>query len=234
MASIRKVAQSFKRLPFHPQWLLGQKKIPKGIETINGLVLDIGAADRWIEKYLPKNTSYIALDYPATGQELYAAKPSVFADAANLPFGDNLFDAIICLEVIEHVPDPHKVIIEIARVLKKGGIAWVSMPFLYPLHDAPFDFQRFTEFGIKHAAESAGLEVVSVEPAEHAIRTAGLLTSLAIAGGVYEAKGWRKYLLLPCALFAVTFINLSAWLLSLVWPDWKHMSHGYSMEVMKL
>ncbi|MFN3581813.1 MAG: class I SAM-dependent methyltransferase, partial [Pseudomonas sp.] len=121
MSSLQKLARSFRRLPIHPQWLLGQKKLPEGIEKISGLVLDIGAADRWIEKQLPKGAEYIALDYPATGHNLYGAKPTVFADASRLPFNDKQFDAVICLEVIEHVPEPFQVFNEISRVLKSGG-----------------------------------------------------------------------------------------------------------------
>ncbi|MFN3580523.1 MAG: hypothetical protein ACK4VV_08650, partial [Pseudomonas sp.] len=111
--------------------------------------------------------------------------------------------------------------------------AWISMPFLYPLHDAPFDFQRFTEFGLKRAAQEAGLEVRLLQRSEHSIRTAGLLFSLAIAGGVTTTKGWSKFLLIPFALAAITFTNLSAWALSYIWPDWKPMSQGFAMQVRK-
>jgi SAM-dependent methyltransferase len=233
MSSLQKLAKSFKRLPIHPQWLLGQRTRPEGIESVSGLVLDIGAADRWIEKELPKAVEYIALDYPATGHGLYGATPTVFADASQLPFRGAQFDAVICLEVIEHVPAPFQVFSEISRVLKTGGEAWISMPFLYPLHDAPFDFQRFTEFGLTHATKKVGLEVTRLKRTQHSIRTAGLLFSLAIAGGVATAIGWRKYLLIPLALVAVTFINLSAWALSFIWPNWQPMSHGFSIQVRK-
>jgi len=233
MPSLQELAKSFRRLPVHPQWLLGQKKLPLGIEDISGLVLDIGSADRWIETKLPKSTEYIGLDYPATGGHLYNARPTVFADAAQLPFANAQFDAVICLEVIEHVPDPVQVFSEISRVLKPKGKAWISMPFLYPLHDAPFDFQRFTEFGLKRAAEKSGLEVNSIHHAEHAIRTAGLLFSLAIAGGLASQNGWRKYAFIPFAIPAITLCNLSAWMLSAIWPNWKHMTHGFSMHVSK-
>tara|TARA_R110001606_G_scaffold222699_1_gene370660 strand:+ start:1847 stop:2605 length:759 start_codon:yes stop_codon:yes gene_type:complete len=233
MPSLQELAKSFKRLPVHPQWLLGQRKLPLGIEAISGLVLDIGSADRWIERKLQKSAEYIALDYPATGSELYNAKPTVFADAAQLPFASERFDAIICLEVIEHVPDPFQVFSEISRVLKTEGKAWISMPFLYPLHDAPFDFQRFTEFGLKRAAEQSGLEVNFIHSAEHSIRTAGLLFSLAIAGGVASKTGWRKFALIPFALFAITLCNLCAWTLSHVWPNWEHMTYGFLMHASK-
>lgn len=78
--SLQKIAKKFRNLPFHPQWLLGRRTAPDGIKQIEGLVLDIGAADRWVQNHLSSNTQYIALDYPATGMNLYDASPDVFGD----------------------------------------------------------------------------------------------------------------------------------------------------------
>jgi SAM-dependent methyltransferase len=176
---------------------------------------------------------YIALDYPLTGRDLYGAQPHVFGDAARLPFHDRCFDGVICLEVLEHVRDPEKVLAEIARVLRPGGRGWVSMPFLYPLHDAPFDFQRYTEYGLRRDVQRAGLHVTNLRKSGHAVRAAGLLACLAIAGGAYARQGWSKWVLLPVALVGVPAINVMAWLVSLIWPDWNHMGMGYELEVGK-
>ncbi len=233
MRPIRHWASLLARTPIHPQWLLGRRRVPAGIVNAVGSILDIGAADRWIEAHLPDEVDYVALDYPSTGRDLYRARPDVFADAAQLPFPQGYFDGVICLEVLEHVPDPAIVVKEIARVLKPSGRAWISMPFLYPLHDAPFDFQRYTEFGLRRDIERAGLEIATLRKSGHAIRSAALLMCLAIAGGVHDRRGWIKWILLPLALFAVVFINVIAWLSSLVWPDWEHMAMGYELELRK-
>jgi SAM-dependent methyltransferase len=233
MSTIRQWAQIVTRTPLHPKWLSGARKVPSGIKCISGHILDIGAADRWIESRLPKCVEYVALDYPATGRELYGSKPDVFSDGACLPFSDECFDGVVCLEVLEHVPDPASVMSELARVLKSGGRAWISMPFLYPLHDAPFDFQRYTEYGLRRDAFRAGLEIVSLRKLGHAIRAAGLLVSLAVDGGMYARSGWLKWALLPLSLAFVSLINVTAWLLSCVWPDWKHIGKGHELEVRK-
>lgn len=233
MSTIRQVAALAKRTPLHPQWLLRPRSVPTGVVDAHGLVLDIGAADRWIEAKLPPTVSYVALDYPATGRDLYAGHPDVFADGAKLPFADASFDGVLCLEVLEHVANPRAMLREVARVLKPDGRAWLSMPFLYPLHDAPFDFQRYTEFGLRRELEAAGLHVVRLERKGHAVRTAGLLASLAVAGGAYARRGWSRWLLLPLATVAVAFVNTAAWLTSLVWPDWEHMAQGHEIEVRK-
>lgn len=231
--NLRALASKVRHTPLHPQWLLGRRKLPHGVSTATGRLLDIGAADRWVEPLLPDSLEYVALDYPPTGQLLYGALPDVFGDAACLPWRNECFDVVLCLEVLEHVLDPSRVLAELARVLRPGGRAWISMPFLYPLHDAPFDFQRFTEFGLRRDMQRAGLQVVSMRKSGHALRAAGLLMCLAIAGGLYSRPGWLKWLLAPVASVGVMAVNLSSWIASLVWMDWENMAMGYQIEVIK-
>lgn len=228
---IRRIAALLRRTPLHPQWLLGARAVPQGLAQARGMLLDVGAADRWLEGRLTYDVRYVALDYPQTGGVLYGARPSVFADAAALPFPDAVFDGVACLEVIEHVPDPQQVLREIARVLKPGGRAWVSMPFLYPLHDGPYDFQRYTEFGLARDAKRAGLRVVKLQRSLHAVRTAGLLLCLALAGGVVAGHSRIRWLWLPVVALAIPAINLSAWLLGCLWPDWTHLTAGHCVEL---
>lgn len=233
MGVIRECARLLRRTPIHPQWLLGKREVPQGLGSATGTILDIGAADRWIRAHLPVASNYIALDYPATGNEFYDARPDIFADACSLPLTDQCVDGVVCLEVIEHVPDPARALKEIARVLKPGGQAWISMPFLYPVHNEPFDFQRYTEFGLRRDMERASLDVVSLHQSGHAIRAAGLIMCLAIAGGVDARKGMLKIFLLPIALLAIVATNVMAWLMSLVWPDWKNIATGHHLELRK-
>lgn len=230
---LRQWAKLLGRTPLHPQWLLGRRRGPNGLGQVSGRLLDVGAADRWVERLAPAAVQYVALDYPATGSVLYGAQPQVFADAASLPFVDHCFDAVTCLEVLEHVAEPELVMGEISRVLKSGGRAWISTPFLYPLHDAPFDFRRYTEFGLHQSAKKAGFVVKSLQKDMHALRVAGLLTCLAIAGGAFARGGVARWLWLPAALVLVTVVNTLAWMLSFLWPDWNHMSRGYRLELVK-
>ena len=233
MGLIRDCARLLRGTPIHPQWLLGPRQIPGGLKNATGAILDIGSGDRWIAAHLPEAASYIALDYPATGNEFYNARPDIFADACHLPVADACVDGVVCLEVIEHVPDSAQAVKEIARVLKPGGRAWISMPFLYPVHNEPFDFQRYTEFGLRRDMARAELEVVHLHRSGHAIRAAGLIMCLAIAGGVDTRHGALKALLLPVALTAIFATNVATWLLSLAWPDWSNISTGHHLEVRK-
>lgn len=234
MSRLRELAQYMARTPLHPQWLLAGRRLPRGLAAVGpGTVLDVGAGDRWIAGRLSPGTRYVALDFPATGRDLYGARPDVFADAAALPFTDASFDGVVCLEVLEHVPEPGRVLREIARVLKPGAHAWFSMPFLYPVHDAPFDFQRYTEFGVRQNVAKAGLQLVAVRSSLHSIRSAGLLACLAIAGGLGAFSTPLAAVFLLPAVVAVLAINLSCFGLSLFWPDWGSITAGHEFEVRK-
>jgi SAM-dependent methyltransferase len=73
----------------------------------------------------------------------------VLGDLYHLPFGDNSFDYVFSVYVLEHVPDTQKAINEMFRVLKPGGKAYCLVPFIQGFHAAPADFSRLTISGIR-------------------------------------------------------------------------------------
>lgn len=76
-------------------------------------------------------------------------KPDVVGDAQRLPFPDASFGVILCSEVFEHIPDPMRAAAEFERVLKPGGLLLLTTRFAFPVHDAPYDFYRYTPYGLK-------------------------------------------------------------------------------------
>ncbi len=78
-------------------------------------------------------------------------KPDLVMSIENMDkFDENSVDAIFCMEVLEHVSNPFLAVKEIERVLKPDGIFIGSTPFLFPLHDEPYDFFRYTKYGIRN------------------------------------------------------------------------------------
>jgi SAM-dependent methyltransferase len=80
-----------------------------------------------------------------------------------LPFEDGGFDTIVLSDVLEHIPNPWLLWMEMQRVLAPSGHVILSVPFYYWLHERPFDFFRFTEHGLTRLAEDAGLSMVLLE-----------------------------------------------------------------------
>ena len=74
----------------------------------------------------------------------------IVGDGHQLPFHDNVFDAIINEAVLEHVLEPKQIVDEIYRVLKPGGYVCAAVPFLQGFHASPHDYQRYTVPGFNH------------------------------------------------------------------------------------
>lgn len=90
-------------------------------------------------------------------------KPDILADARQLPFGDNLFDVVICSELLEHLTNTREALAESLRVLKPNGILLATIPFMYPQHPDPKDYVRYTEQFLFEELNAVGYESVEVE-----------------------------------------------------------------------
>lgn len=103
-------------------------------------ILDVGSGGSSYERYFP-NRLTVDIDP--------GRKPQVVADAHALPFADNEFSHVLCTEVLEHTERPHVVAAELMRVLKPGGLLVLTTRFVYPIHDSPGDYFRFTKYGLR-------------------------------------------------------------------------------------
>lgn len=75
--------------------------------------------------------------------------PDIVGNVAEFDFGDQRFDAIVMCEVLEHVIDPGRAVENVRRFLRPGGVFILSTPFVFPIHDAPRDYYRFTRHGLE-------------------------------------------------------------------------------------
>lgn len=83
--------------------------------------------------------------------DIYASDNVQFlADAHQLPLKSESVDGVLIQAVLEHVLDPHKVVAEIYRVLRLGGLVYADTPFMQQVHEGPYDFTRFTESGHRY------------------------------------------------------------------------------------
>ena len=87
----------------------------------------------------------------------------IAADANSpLPFANERFDTILATEVFEHIKNPSLLIKEFFRILRPEGVVIISVPFIYPLHEIPNDFWRYTSFGLKQLVVEAGFEADAI------------------------------------------------------------------------
>lgn len=225
--------------PLHPQWLvfrLAKKKAQWLAEKARGRVLDIGCADRAVRLGLTKAKSYIGLDYPATASGLYGTRPDVYGDAGRLPFVEATFDSVLMLDVLEHVAEPELALSEALRVLNPGGCLLLTIPFAYPLHDQPHDYQRFTEHGLACRLGRAGFTNVTTTESGGGIEAAAIGLALSLAQGSIEAisaRSWRM-LFVPSALLLLPLINIFAWLFSYLLPAPRLLPCAYYVQAYRM
>lgn len=141
-------------------------------------ILDVGCGLKPYESILRENgATYLGFDNPVTLESAghTATRADLFGDNLNLPFAAASFDTVVCTQVIEHSPEPGRLVGEIARVLEPGGHLLLSGPMTWPLHEEPYDFFRFTHHGLRHLLTSAGLEVVTLASRGGGFATLGQL-----------------------------------------------------------
>jgi SAM-dependent methyltransferase len=127
---------------------------------IYGKVIDLGCGDMPFKEFLiNKVTVYNSLDlWPQVEGVTFVG------DIEDMNMIDkDAYDSAICLDVLEHVPNPKQAIKEMHRILKPSGILLISVPHLSRLHFIPYDYFRFTLYGLTHLLRSIGFDVIEIQ-----------------------------------------------------------------------
>jgi ubiquinone/menaquinone biosynthesis C-methylase UbiE len=129
--------------------------------SLQGKLLDFGCGRKPYEN-LFNVAEYIGVDMEQTGHDHSNSRVDVYYDGKHLPFSDASFDSLFCSEVLEHIFNPDEILTEISRVLKPGAKALFTIPFCWNEHEAPFDYGRYTSFGITHLLNKHGFTVIEL------------------------------------------------------------------------
>lgn len=121
-----------------------------------GTLLDVGCGHRPYEPVAPPGVRWIGMDTKASDR----SGADAWALAGALPFRDGAFDTVLCTQVLEHVEDPGAAVAEMVRVLRPGGKLIVTVPQAWFLHEEPYDFWRFTRYGLRALLARAGAQLV--------------------------------------------------------------------------
>lgn len=235
---IRRLFSALRHTPFHPQWFACRQRadlLRRVGKIASGRVLDIGCSDQEVKPYLGEKTSYIGLDYYRTATQWYGSLPQVFGDAHALPFPGGCLDCILLLDVLEHLPEPDRCMAEIRRVLKPEGLLIIQVPFLYPIHDKPLDFQRWTIYGLHRLLRDHDFVLGEHAATGNPVETAALLSNIAMSKIVLKSIE-RRHPMAIMALFLpllVVLINAAAWLISRASPEDEMMPFSYLMVCKK-
>lgn len=236
--TLRQLIKPLQRTPLHPQWLVFRRRDRNMAQIgtrVGQKILDIGAGRQTIQRHLPDDSQYISLDYYQTSTGWYHVQPSMYGDGQRLPIASNSFDTLLLLDVLEHLPLPELCLSEAYRVLKPEGKLIIQVPFLYPLHDVPLDFQRWTLYGLRAAANRHGFLITEELIFGSPLETAAILSNLALSQTVLNGLQNKHPLALMALLLPgfVLFTNLAAWALSWFELSEPFMPQGYRLTWMK-
>jgi len=127
-------------------------------------VLDAGAGDCQYKPFF-SHAKYSSTDFDDVFDSSYKGKHTFTCSLDNIPKEDNTYDVIINTQVLEHVEDPQKVLMEFKRILKPGGKLFLTVPQCWGIHGVePYNYFFFTKFGIDLLLKRAGFKVNIIRP----------------------------------------------------------------------
>lgn len=125
---------------------------------LSGRLLDVGCGTKPYRS-LFNVADYVGLDIDSELTRKRGIADCLY-DGGRFPFEDAVFDSILCNQVLEHVFNPDEFLGEINRVLKPGGKLLLTVPFVWDEHEQPYDYARYSSFGLRALLGKQGLQIL--------------------------------------------------------------------------
>ena len=136
-----------------------------------GELIDLGCGIKPYEAIFSKYISnYFGVDHHQTANKNYAdsTKADLYVDCTNTGLKSESYDTLLSTQVMEHIYDTDKYLDECYRLLKKNGYGIFTVPFFWQLHSEPYDYFRFTYYGLERLFSAKKFQIVKIEPLEGA------------------------------------------------------------------
>lgn len=178
-------------------------KLKTALPFFRGRLLDVGCGHMPYKSTILDSTTnvsdYIGMDL--SDNRSYANQPDLAWDGAVIPLPDSSIDCAIATEVLEHCPYPDKTLAEINRILRPGGMLFITVPFIWMLHEVPYDEYRYTPFALRRLVEASNFKVLELSA------LGGWNASVAqfIANWLYYGEGNRQLRRIGRVLFFPVF-----------------------------
>ena len=130
---------------------------------IKGVVYDFGCGERAYEQFILEYAEkYVGIDW---GNTLHSLKADIISNLNEpLSIESNSVDTIISISVLEHLFEPQVMLNESYRILKKGGYLILQVPFQWWVHEAPYDYFRYTPYALEKMFQIAGFTDIQIFP----------------------------------------------------------------------
>jgi SAM-dependent methyltransferase len=219
---------------FSHNWLIlknNNQYIAKKLPQMTGVVYDFGCGIRPYERDILKYAEkYIGIDWPHT---LHGVHADIVADLNHsLPITSETANSIVSFQVLEHLSEPQTMLNEAFRILKSKGNIFISVPFQWHVHEAPYDFFRYTRYGLEYMLQKAGFQDIQID------ETSGFWTMWLLKLNYQLVRFIRgpKALRLIIAMIIVPIMWFNqhlAVVIDQIWPNSENETTGYFVVARK-
>ncbi len=147
-------------------WLaynIGDDFLKKKPYLYKGIIYDLGCGEApYRDFFLKYADRYVGVDWAGS---FHDTKADVAADLNKpVPIESEVADTVVSLSVMEHLCEPQNMLNEAHRILKPGGNIILQAPWQWWIHEAPYDFFRYSPYGLKYMFEKAGFTDIVIDP----------------------------------------------------------------------
>jgi SAM-dependent methyltransferase len=220
------------RRPYN--WLvydINDRFLARFASRYKGALYDLGAGETpYRQFFLQHAQRYVAVDWAGS---YHSGALDVVADLnLPLPVDSAVADTVVSLSVLEHLREPRLMLAEAFRILKPGGSLVLQVPWQWHIHEAPYDYFRYTSYGLRCLLEGCGFADITVEP------QSGIFTTLALKANYFSLRFVRGPSYLRAILRAIltpgwwVTQKLAPWLDKLD-RQWEQETIGYFVAATK-
>lgn len=188
--------------------------VAKFSKLLKGRLLDIGCGS------IPYKELFVVDEYVGLDIDTEIARKrnlaDYFYDGKVFPLPSSSFDSALCNQVLEHVFNPDEFIHEINRVLKPKGKLLLTVPFVWDEHEQPYDYARYSSFGLKALLEKNGFVILQHKKLG---ADASILFQLTNAYLFKVTVRWPRLLKLAFTLAVIAPINIIGLVAQRVLPN---------------
>ncbi|PCI21361.1 hypothetical protein COB64_00560 [Candidatus Wolfebacteria bacterium] len=186
----------FNSVSHHIELIREYKKYFSKYIKKDSVVLDLGAGRLFYKNFLKNYTdNYFSLDFKKTHKDL-----DYIGTTSRTNLENERFDIVFSSQVFEHIPDPLESFHEINRILKKGGIAIISVPFLMYIHNEPYDYFRYTRYSLKKFSDENNFEILVLK------EVGGFFGFLGSVGAIFSMGLFWNIPILKWVVYGLNFI----------------------------
>ncbi len=161
-------------------------------EKNDAIWLDVGCGEKPYKNLFDK-VRYVGMEVLESGNKSVSKRHDLLYDGKRFPIRSEAVEGVICTQVLEHVPEPTEIVLEMYRVLEPGGCLILTAPFIWEEHEQPYDFMRFSSYGIRSLLEGAGFRIVAYRKTSGSVEALSQMLSVYLSGNLhFGIPGWSR------------------------------------------